>query len=72
LNFNEYLEFSEVISPEKHQNIKEFFNSYLRLWGPVIHTETYSSVVLRDTIQRFQIRNLELLERVILFVFDNI
>jgi predicted AAA+ superfamily ATPase len=86
LNFNEYLEFSEVIYPEKHPNLKESFNSYLRLGGfPVIHTGTYStesaykivydiysSAVLRDTIQRFQIRNVELLERVILFVFDNI
>ena len=86
LNFNEYLEFSEVIFPEKHSNLKESFNSYLRLGGfPVIHTgayspesaykivyDIYSSAVLRDTIQRFQIRNVELLERVILFVFDNI
>ena len=86
LNFNEYLEFSEVIYTEKHPNLKESFNSYLRLGGfPVIHTgiyseesaykivyDIYSSAVLRDTIQRFQIRNVELLERVILFVFDNI
>jgi len=86
LNFNEYLEFSEVIYSEKHPNLKESFNSYLRLGGfPVIHTgvyseesaykivyDIYSSAVLRDTIQRFQIRNVELLERVILFVFDNI
>ena len=86
LNFNEYLEFSEVIYPEKHPNLKESFNSYLRLGGfPVIHTgiyseesaykivyDIYSSAVLRDTIQRFQIRNVELLERVILFIFDNI
>ena len=86
LNFNEYLEFSEVIYPEKHPNLKESFDSYLRLGGfPVIHTGTYSSesaykivydiyssAVLRDTIQRFQIRNVALLEKVILFVFDNI
>ena len=86
LNFNEYLEFSEVIYTEKHPNLKESFNSYLRLGGfPVIHIgiyseesaykivyDIYSSAVLRDTIQRFQIRNVELLERVILFVFDNI
>ena len=86
LNFNEYLEFSEVIYPEKHPNLKESFDGYLRLGGfPVIHTGTYSSesaykivydiyssAVLRDTIQRFQIRNVALLEKVILFVFDNI
>lgn len=86
LNFNEYLEFSAVIHPEKHPNLKESFDSYLRLGGfPVIHTgnystesaykivyDIYSSAVLRDTIQRFQIRNVELLERVILFVVDNI
>ena len=52
---------------------------------PVLHTsnyteetaykivyDIYSSVILRDTIQRNNIRDLELLERVVKFVFDNI
>jgi hypothetical protein len=52
---------------------------------PVIHTvdyevetaykvvrDIYSSVILRDTIQRYKIRDIELLERVIRYAFDNI
>ena len=34
--------------------------------------DIYSSVILRDTVQRHGIRNVELLERVVKFVFDNI
>ena len=34
--------------------------------------DIYSSVILRDTVQRHNIRNVELLERVVKFVFDNI
>ena len=59
---------------------------YLRLGGfPLIHTaqydETsanivvgalYSSVVLRDVIQRHNIRSTDLLERLIRYLFDNV
>lgn len=59
---------------------------YLRLGGfPVIHTadyseettyqvvyDIYSSVILRDTVQRYNIRDVELLERVVKYVLDNI
>jgi predicted AAA+ superfamily ATPase len=62
------------------------FFHYLRKGGfPVIHTadypdesaykvvyDIYSSVILRDTIQRYKIRDVELLERVIKYAFDNI
>lgn len=86
LNFNEYLDFSVAFKPDTLSTTKELFNNYLRLGGfPVIHTavyttesaykivyDIYSSAVLRDTIQRFQIRNVELLERIIRYVFDNI
>ena len=34
--------------------------------------DIYSSVILRDTVQRHSIRNVEMLERVVKFVFDNI
>lgn len=34
--------------------------------------DIYSSAVLRDVVQRLNIRNVDLLERVLLFVFDNI
>ncbi len=32
----------------------------------------YSSVILRDTVQRYKIRDVELLERVIMYAFDHI
>jgi predicted AAA+ superfamily ATPase len=34
--------------------------------------DIYSSVILNDTVQRYKIRDIELLERVIKYVFDNI
>lgn len=34
--------------------------------------DIYSSVILRDTVQRYNIREVELLERVIKYAFDNI
>ena len=62
------------------------FEYYLRMGGfPVLHTadysidsaykiiyDIYSSVILRDTLQRNNIRDIELLERIVRFVFDNI
>ncbi|KAA6313549.1 hypothetical protein EZS27_035696 [termite gut metagenome] len=62
------------------------FTEYLRFGGfPVIHTadyvedttykvvfDIYSSVILRDTVQRYNIRDIELLERVVKYAFDNI
>lgn len=85
LSFQEYLQFHKAYNTND-QTIQDAFNTYLRMGGfPVIHTGTYSfetaykivydiysSAVLRDTIQRHQIRDIELLERVIKYVFDNI
>ena len=34
--------------------------------------DIYSSAILRDTVQRHKIRDVELLERVVRFVFDNV
>ncbi len=34
--------------------------------------DIYSSAILRDTVQRFGIRDVELLERLVRFIFDNI
>ena len=62
------------------------FTNYLRKGGfPVLHIanftpeaaykivfDIYSSAILRDTVQRHKIRDVELLERVVRFVFDNI
>ena len=86
LSFEEYLLFKETRTGKKIENIYAEFELYLRLGGfPSIHlaeydTDTiyrivndiYSSVILRDTIQRYNIRNIELLDRVVKFVFENI
>jgi len=86
LSFTEYLQFHSVYLPEEKLNIKEAFVSYLRLGGfPVIHTndyneetaykiiyDIYSSITLRDVVQRYNIRDVDLLERVVRYAFDNI
>ncbi|MET4547277.1 putative AAA+ superfamily ATPase [Pedobacter africanus] len=86
LSFSEYLQFRKYYFQEDSKTYKTAFLSYLRLGGfPVIHTadytedtaykvvyDIYSSVILRDTVQRFKIRDVELLERVVKYVFDNI
>lgn len=85
LSYREYLNFREHYhSGEKPQ--ADPFAGYLRKGGfPVIHTvhydedtaykivrDIYSSVILRDTVQRHKIRDVELLERVIRYAFDTI
>jgi len=86
LSFEEYLLFKEARTKIKIVNIYKEFESYIRLGGfPLIHTsdydtdtvykivnDIYSSVILRDTIQRYNIRHIELLDRVIKFVFENV
>ncbi len=85
LSFREYLNFREHYFREE-KNLANAFTDYLRKGGfPVIHTvnydeesaykvvrDIYSSVILRDTVQRHKIREVELLERVIRYAFDNI
>mgnify|MGYP000151773161 CR=1 FL=1 len=86
LSFAEYLQFQECYFPQRNITQREAFTEYLRKGGfPVIHTadygeqevykivaDIYASVLLRDTIQRFNIRDIELLERVVKYTFDNI
>jgi predicted AAA+ superfamily ATPase len=86
LSFREYLEFRAIALPEQRQTVKESFYGYLKMGGfPVIHTfqyspeivykvinDIYSSVILRDTVQRHKIRDIELLERVVKYAFDNL
>ncbi|MEL7608317.1 MAG: ATP-binding protein [Bacillota bacterium] len=86
LSFREYLLFKEVRIGEKPSNMREEIRSYIRLGGfPAVHigdydedvayrivNDIYSSAILRDTVQRHGIRNIELLERIVKFVFDNI
>lgn len=85
LSYQEFLDFRKVYFPHV-EPLEGFFEFYFRKGGfPVIHTadypeesaykvvyDIYSSVILRDTVQRYKIRDVELLERVIQFAFDNI
>ena len=86
LSFAEYLQFQAHYFPQQNMMQRDAFAAYLRKGGfPVIHTadygeqeaykivaDIYASVLLRDTIQRFNIRDIELLERVVKYTFDNI
>lgn len=86
LSFAEYILFKEKRTRKKCTDFHSEFFKYLRLGGfPVLSTadydedtaqkvvfDIYSSTILRDTIQRNKIRDVELLERVVRFVFDNI
>ena len=86
LSFKEYLSFREEYFEHSANAITTNFINYLRLGGfPVIHTvnydketayqvikDIYSSIILKDTLQRHKIRNVELLERVVKYAFDNV
>ena len=86
LSFREYLDFRKNYFPDSISDGKESFISYLRMGGfPVVHTadyedeiaykivyDIYSSVILRDTVQRYKIRDIELLERVVRYALDSI
>jgi uncharacterized protein len=85
LSYREYLSFKNnyPISKEKAQ---DSFQNYLSLGGfPIVHVsdyqeesaykivyDIYSSILLRDTVQRYKIRDTELLERVVKYTFNNI
>lgn len=86
LSFAEFLKFRKHLKPEDNLSNAQAFSRFLRLGGfPVLNTldypeetawkivfDIYSSAILRDTVQRYKIRDVELLERVVRFVFDNI
>lgn len=86
LSYSEFLDFKKFYQTTDSDNKQEVFHNYLRLGGfPIIHIseyqydtaykvvyDIYSSVILRDTIQRYKIRDVELLERVVKYAFDNI
>ena len=86
LSFKECLQFHGISSCQDKEVLRAGFTKYLRSGGfPAVHTaeydyeaiyrmvyDIYSSVILRDTVQRHGIRNVELLERVVKFTFDNI
>lgn len=85
LSYGEFLDFRAHKLPAGWEQ-PDPFTDYLRRGGfPVVHAVTYdeettwkvvrdiySSVILKDTIQRFRIRDVELLERVIRYAFDNL
>ena len=86
LSFAESLQFKQNRTHEFPSDIYKEFDSFLRLGGfPALHTaeynyesaykavfDIYSSAILRDTVQRYNIRDVELLERVVKYVFDNV
>ncbi len=86
LSFNEYLQFKRERIHQECSNLYREFDYFLRMGGfPVLHTgdysfetaykvifDIYSSAILRDTVQRYNIRDVELLERVVKYVFDNV
>jgi predicted AAA+ superfamily ATPase len=86
LSFAEYLDFTRGIRNIPADDPEPFIREYIRSGGfPVIHylkdlnseliykavSDIFSTVVLRDVMQRNTIRNTDMLERIIRFVFDN-
>lgn len=85
LSFREFLDFHHYGHDDVWQR-RKWFGQYLRQGGfPVAHIadyadsdiyklvyDIYSSVLLRDTIQRYKIRNVDMLERLVYFLFNNI
>jgi predicted AAA+ superfamily ATPase len=86
LSFEEYLLFRQVRSGKETTDLRQEFKSYLRFGGfPVLQVadyneetagrvvyDIYSSIILRDVVQRNNIRDVDLLERVVRYVFDNV
>ena len=86
LSFSEYLLFKQIRLNEETSDLHREFGFFLRLGGfPALNTgeytyesayklvyDIYSSAILRDTVQRYKIRDVELLERVVRYLFDNI
>lgn len=86
LSFKEYIEFAKVENPSQTLSKEEYFEQYLKFGGlPAIHNfdydrdtiyqyleDIYNSVLLKDVIARNRIRDIELLERIVLYVLENI
>lgn len=86
LIFKEYLQFAADNPEEAKFSKQEHFRNYLRFGGlPGIHqmkwdavriyqylTDIYNSVLLKDVISRNKIRDTALLERIVLYIMDNI
>lgn len=86
LSFKEYLTFAETNDGEKELSVNEHFANYIRYGGlPGIHLmkwedggitqyleDIYNSVILKDVIQRNNIRDTVLLESIVHYLMDNI
>lgn len=85
LSFKESIVFRNYLNPEKATDVYIAFEDFIKMGGfPVLYMadydlesawkvvyDIYSSAILRDTVQRNNIRDVELLERVVKYVFDN-
>ena len=85
LNFAEYLDFRRASGAELQTISKEFKRFMDRGGFPALHTsdhsltecdeyirDVYSTIIFRDLVDRYKIRNTELLARIIKYIFDNI
>jgi predicted AAA+ superfamily ATPase len=86
LSFAEHLEFTASMGESAGKTREQQFIDFLQ-WGglPGIHemnidsgsiypylTDIYNSVILKDVISRHRVRDVELLERIVRFLMDNI
>lgn len=86
LSFAEYIDFAKKQNPQKILTKEEYFEEYLQFGGlPGIHNfnydknniyqylaDIYNSILLKDVIAKNSIRDVDLLERIVLYAFDNI
>lgn len=86
LSFREYIDFAKIQNPQNILSNEDYFEQYLQFGGlPGIHnfnydksniyqylSDIYSSILLKDVVAKNNIRDVELLERIILYIFDNI
>jgi predicted AAA+ superfamily ATPase len=87
LSFGEYLDFIRQIRGVTEANPREYIREYLKFGGfPAIHylksrdgalvyktvADIYATVVLKDVILKNEIRNADMLERIIRFLFSNV
>jgi predicted AAA+ superfamily ATPase len=84
LSYLEMVDFHKVLTTKLSE--KELIWQYIRRGGfPAIHiteyddetaymviNDIYDSIVLRDVVQRYKIRNIELLNRIMRYVMDNV
>ncbi|KGK91571.1 ATPase [Desulfosporosinus sp. HMP52] len=86
LSFKEVLEFKRTLTGTEPPDIQKELVQFIRMGGfPIIHTagythddvykiinDIYASAILRDIVQRNRIRNIELLEKIVKYVFENL